>query len=100
MLTYCILQQSVTFSQTNGEPGPAASFSVVLDPTLVQLPNDNDEDFPPVHMILPKIARPAIKIAGSRQKYVLDVKGKGKAEASVSLKGTKRGVPTLQKSPR
>ena len=92
-------QSSVTFSQTNGKPGPAALFSAVLDPALVQLPNDDDEDFPPVHMILPKIAQPATKIVGSRQKSILGVKGKGMAEASVPLKGTKHGASTASEEP-
>ncbi|KAK7459485.1 hypothetical protein VKT23_009468 [Stygiomarasmius scandens] len=49
------------------------------DPANIPLPEDNDNDFPPPHRILPQVARPASRAGGSRRS---DPKGKGKAKAA------------------
>ncbi|KAF9019861.1 hypothetical protein BDZ89DRAFT_1206543 [Hymenopellis radicata] len=64
-------------------PGPST-----VDPALMPLPNDKDDDFPPPHKIAASIAQPAAKIAGSRRS---DPKGKGKQRARDSE------TPALQK---
>ena len=55
------------------------------------LPDDNDDDFPPPHKILPRVARATSKIAGARRPAA-DPKGKGKQQATdkAPAKSTKR----------
>lgn len=77
--------------QANAGPSGSGS-NIPIDLALCPLPDDDDNNFPPPHMILPKIARPASKVAGSRRATV-DIKGKGRADAS-SSKGTKRKAVT------
>jgi len=64
----------------------------VIDPTLqIPLPDDNDNDFPPPHQILTSVARPAIKVAGSRRVVNPDPKGKGKGrEVTPLIRGSKQ----------
>jgi hypothetical protein len=71
-------------------PDPA-----VLDPALFALPEDKDDDFPPSHLILAKVAKPAVKTAGSRHRSSINVKGKNKAPTPGPSKGIKRRGPAL-----
>ena len=66
--------------------------ALVIDPALqIPLPDDNDNDFPPPHQILTSVARPAIKVAGSRRVVNPDPKGKGKGrEVTPLIRGSKR----------
>lgn len=78
----------------------ASSSRAVIDPALINLPVDNDEDFPSVRDLLREKARPATKVAGSRRSLTADAKGKGKARAAESTratKGTKRKAPALSR---
>jgi hypothetical protein len=101
---FCIIRDTIlqppTFVQTNGELAlvpPAA----VVDPTLFPLPEENDDDFPPPHVRLAKIAKPAVKTAGSRRPSSVDIKGKSKAVTPLagSSKGIKRGAGTSVDEP-
>lgn len=57
---------------------------------MTPLPEDDDDDFPPVNKILLKVAHPASKVAGARRPTA-DPKGKGKAKAVDALsRPTKR----------
>lgn len=78
----------------------ASSSRMVIDPALVSLPDDEEEDFPSVKSLLRQKARPAAKVAGSRRSSVADPKGKGKARATELTqvpKGTKRKAPPASK---
>ncbi|KAK0435371.1 hypothetical protein EV421DRAFT_1986936 [Armillaria borealis] len=50
-----------------------------VDPAHVPLPEDREDDFPPASKLLPTVARPAAKVAGSRHS---DPKGKQQADGS------------------
>ncbi len=57
-----------------------------LDPAHVPLPEDREEDFPPANKLLPTVARPAAKVAGSRHS---DPKGKRRADGSPAPSSSK-----------
>ncbi|CAA7263074.1 unnamed protein product [Cyclocybe aegerita] len=71
-------------------PPPIAgpSRQPAIDPALLPLPEDDDDDFPPAHKLLPKIAKPASKVAGSR--HPAPSKGKGKQKADTPATVSKR----------
>jgi hypothetical protein len=75
-------------------PDPA-----ILDPALFALPEDKDDDFPPPHLILMKVAKPAVKTAGSRRCSSTDVKGKNKALTPGPSKGIKCGPALSSEEP-
>ncbi|CAA7271082.1 unnamed protein product [Cyclocybe aegerita] len=69
---------------------PSAPHCWPISPTraLLPLPEDDDDDFPPTHKLLPKIAKPASKVAGSR--CPAPSKGKGKQKADTPATVSKR----------
>lgn len=69
-----------------------------INPELVELPEDSDDDFPPAHRILPKVAQPAPKVAGSRRRNVIDAKGKGKQRADAPAKTSKRKAGNMEEN--
>ncbi|KAG7441799.1 uncharacterized protein BT62DRAFT_1079753 [Guyanagaster necrorhizus] len=52
-----------------------------MDPSQVRLPDDNENDFPPAHVLLKNMAEPASRVAGCRHS---DSKGKGKRRSASS----------------
>ncbi|CAA7260817.1 unnamed protein product [Cyclocybe aegerita] len=68
-------------------PPPIAgpSRQPAIDPALLPLPEDDDDDFPPAHKLLPKIAKPASKVAGSRRPAPSKGKGKQKADTPATV---------------
>ncbi|KAG6815925.1 hypothetical protein H0H93_008787 [Arthromyces matolae] len=72
--------QQAKHTMEAGQLGPVAGSSTSKDPARIPLPDDDDDDFPPVDRILAKVARPAVKVGGARVRTT-DVKGKGKARA-------------------
>lgn len=74
----------------------------VIDPTLVNIPEDDPDDFPPPHLILPRVARSVTKTAGSRRP---DIKGKGKVKAGGDFPGArgtkhKAALPSEEPEPK
>ncbi|CAA7266075.1 unnamed protein product [Cyclocybe aegerita] len=68
-------------------PPPIAgpSRQPAIDPALLPLPEDDNDDFPPAHKLLPKIAKPASKVAGSRCPAPSKGKGKQKADTPATV---------------
>ncbi|EDR02255.1 uncharacterized protein LACBIDRAFT_332618 [Laccaria bicolor S238N-H82] len=60
-----------------------------IDPALISLPNDGPDDFPPPSRILPRIAHPASKIAGSRRPLT-SAKGKQRAVDPIPVAGSSK----------
>ncbi len=46
-----------------------------IDPSQVHLPNDDENNFPPAHVLVQNVAQPAVQVAGCCHS---DSKGKGK----------------------